>query len=42
MRIEKEQGLDQEGPGDLLKSLDLILKAVRSYQWGAVFNKSVI
>lgn len=42
MRIEKEQGPDQEGPGDLLRSLDLILKAVRSCQWEAIFNKRVI
>lgn len=34
--------LDQERPGDLLRSLDLILKAVRSYQWGAIFNKRVV
>lgn len=30
MKIEKEQDPDQEGPGDLLSSLDLILKAMRS------------
>lgn len=42
MRAEKEQSPDQEGPGDLLGSLNLILKTVRSYQWAAVFSKRVI